>query len=391
MSELDEAAALADAVQKLRISYEQYFAGVERFEPLKERDKVKKELRRLMTARSNNTAFRFRVQTTQATLVTFENHWDRIVRQIEEGTFKRDKLRAQRQQALRDATADVDLIEDDVHDLSDDFEEITELEDRESAVADLLSKGMARAPGATRATGSTGATATMANAPTVPTMGASGASAAGKPPAPRPVGSSLFTASDDLEELVAKPFGGAGASNASGSPRSPTEPTAPRSPTGTTGPNAPRSPMEPTAPRSPIVATGPNAPTATTAPRSPSGPTAPTASTAATAPSSPAAPTAPRSPTAPTTTTAPRPSTGTTVPTVAAAKPAAAGDDLKKLHEAFTSARSKTGESKPISMETLAETVRKQTAAVKAQLGCNDVEFKVAIKDGKAVLKAVPK
>lgn len=317
MSEIDDALALNDAVQKLRISYEQYFAGVERFEPLKERDKVKRELRRLMGMRSNNTAFRFRMQTIQATLVTHETHWDRIVRQIEEGTFKRDRLKVQRrEQALRDATADVDLLEDDVHDLSDDFEEIAEIDQHEASVAALLS------------------------------------GTSEKPAAPRASSNPLFTATDDLDlDLLAKPFGLPPAAATPGTSRATTT-TAPR-------PAAP-------APASPMARplSSPSA-----APR-----TAVTPASAAT--------TAPRS-------AAPRPAPIAPRPAQTASP---GGDDtMQKLHAAFVSARAQTGESKPISVETLAETVRKQTAAVKAQLGCNDVEFKVAIKDGKAVLKATPK
>ncbi len=114
MTDVDEAVELTKAVERLRILYEQYFAGVERFEPLKPRDKLKRELRRLLAVRSNNTAYRFRVQTLQATFVTHETHWDRIARQIEEGTFKRDKLKAQRHLAMmRDMTNEVELLDDE--------------------------------------------------------------------------------------------------------------------------------------------------------------------------------------------------------------------------------------------------------------------------------------
>jgi len=91
--ELDQ---LEESVKKLRILYEKYFAGIERLEPMKERERVKGVLRRIKAQPSNNTAFKFRVQALQATLVTHETYWNRICRQIEDGTFKRDRLRAQR-------------------------------------------------------------------------------------------------------------------------------------------------------------------------------------------------------------------------------------------------------------------------------------------------------
>jgi hypothetical protein len=92
MDKLDD---LAEDMKKLRQEYDKYFMGLERLEPQKLRDAVKKTLRRLMSETNNNTAYKFRLQTLQASMVTHEAHWNRITRQIEEGTFKRDKLRAQ--------------------------------------------------------------------------------------------------------------------------------------------------------------------------------------------------------------------------------------------------------------------------------------------------------
>ena len=93
---LDE---LNEAIDKLRHSYEKYFAGIDRIEPQRDRQKVKRMINQLRAKRFNNTASRFRFQSLQARIVTFESHWNRICRQIEEGTYKRDLLRAKRHQA----------------------------------------------------------------------------------------------------------------------------------------------------------------------------------------------------------------------------------------------------------------------------------------------------
>ncbi len=95
---LDE---LNDAIDQLRHSYEKYFAGIDRIEPQQARQKVKRMINQLRAKRFNNTASRFRFQSLQARLVTFESHWNRICRQIEEGTFKRDVIRAQKHQSQR--------------------------------------------------------------------------------------------------------------------------------------------------------------------------------------------------------------------------------------------------------------------------------------------------
>lgn len=99
MSELGDIDALDEAIKKLRVAYDKYFLGLERREPADERAKVKNWLQRARAEHTPNTARRFRLNQLQASLVTYEAYWDRLCRQIEEGTFKRDLLRAQRQQS----------------------------------------------------------------------------------------------------------------------------------------------------------------------------------------------------------------------------------------------------------------------------------------------------
>ena len=204
---------LEESIKKLRTAYEKYFAGVERIAPGKDRDNLKKDLRRLLGQRINNTAWRFRLQGLQASLITHEVYWNRITRQIEEGTYHRDLKRAQRK-------------------------------------------------------------------------------AAESPPATEPT----------REEAAS----------------------------------------------------------------SPDLPPAPRAGAAAAAAAKPAA----------------------------AAKKGAADSHpayMEKLHAAYNQARKQAGADKNVSIDSLARTVKKQTAALKEKYKCKTVEFRVAVKDGKAILKAVPK
>lgn len=91
------------ALKKLKSAYEKYFVGIERVEPAKERDALKKEVHRLLTDRTINTARKFRIQSLQASLITHESYWDRVVKQIEEGTHRRDVFRLrQRERQLQD-------------------------------------------------------------------------------------------------------------------------------------------------------------------------------------------------------------------------------------------------------------------------------------------------
>jgi hypothetical protein len=95
----DAISRLEEAVKRLRTAYEKYFAGIDRIPPLKDREDLKRDLRRLVASGTRNTALRFRINALQASMITYEAYWDRITRRIEEGTYHRDQLRMQRKSA----------------------------------------------------------------------------------------------------------------------------------------------------------------------------------------------------------------------------------------------------------------------------------------------------
>ena len=98
-----EIAAEIDQVEKdvheLRATYELYFMGVEKLEPMTQRDLLKAKLRRWQELRPRNTALRFRVQQLKARIVSLENYWERTTRQREAGNYRRDRARVQRRAA----------------------------------------------------------------------------------------------------------------------------------------------------------------------------------------------------------------------------------------------------------------------------------------------------
>jgi hypothetical protein len=212
----DEFHRLEAGFKQLKVAYDKYFSGVERLAPLKERDALKKLLQQLQSDAAkggSNTARRFRLQTFQARLLSHETQWDRIAKQIEEGTYKRDRLRAER------------LL-------------------REQPPAEQETAKEAPAPAAAKAAG----------------------------------------------------------------PTAPPRPTPPKA----------------------AAATGAKTPVALPAP-------------------------------------------------------------LQQLYEAFNVARRQLGQTEPVPVEAFATTLQQQYQAIKSRFKCNTVEFKVAVKDGRAILKAVPK
>ena len=113
MAQLDKAAKeleqLVDATEKridrLKSLYEQYFQGIERLEPSMERTALKVVLMDLRKTKIRNTALKFRILQLVSRMNTFENYWSRISRQIEEGTYHRDVLKARYRSKQKDQAA----------------------------------------------------------------------------------------------------------------------------------------------------------------------------------------------------------------------------------------------------------------------------------------------
>jgi cold shock CspA family protein len=81
---------LETKIDQARSLYEQYFAGVLKQEPKKEFESVNRLVNSFKPQDLKTTASRFRFQNIQQRYIVLRNHWDKILKQIEEGTFKRD-------------------------------------------------------------------------------------------------------------------------------------------------------------------------------------------------------------------------------------------------------------------------------------------------------------
>jgi len=100
-----EVIALLDELQvridQLKIAYEQYFLGIEKFAPVKERQECARIVRRVQTAQTTNTALRFRLNSLNQRFLSYQTYWNRILRQIEAGTYHRDLARVERDMKRR--------------------------------------------------------------------------------------------------------------------------------------------------------------------------------------------------------------------------------------------------------------------------------------------------
>ncbi len=84
-------------LERLRALYEQYFLGFEKIEPSVARKDVDRRIYVLRREKIRNTGKRFKLQTIIQRYNTFQQYWQRICREIENGTYRRHVLRAERQ------------------------------------------------------------------------------------------------------------------------------------------------------------------------------------------------------------------------------------------------------------------------------------------------------
>jgi hypothetical protein len=131
---------LEERVDRLRAIYEQYFMGYEKLEPTVQRRDVDRRFTNLRKINIRNTALRFRFNVVTQKFNTYAMYWTRICRQIEEGTFKRHVIKANKRfgpgtrRGSDELSIDVDLGDFDV-----------DLEDFENETANVLAEAEAHA------------------------------------------------------------------------------------------------------------------------------------------------------------------------------------------------------------------------------------------------------
>lgn len=94
-------------LSQLKRDYEQYFLGIRKREPINLRREVEKILRYWGNMHIPKAAARFRFNTLNARFFSYRQMWERVVREIENGTYKRDVFKAKLHERERgiDSTA----------------------------------------------------------------------------------------------------------------------------------------------------------------------------------------------------------------------------------------------------------------------------------------------
>ncbi|MFZ4857043.1 MAG: MXAN_5187 C-terminal domain-containing protein [Desulfuromonadaceae bacterium] len=92
MAIADDVILLDKKLSELIIKYEQYFIGLEKREPLLLLGDVESLVRRYSGTPINNTMYKHRYTMLVARLNTYREHWNRILKLMEEGRYSRDRF-----------------------------------------------------------------------------------------------------------------------------------------------------------------------------------------------------------------------------------------------------------------------------------------------------------
>lgn len=92
---LDE---LEEGIERLKVQFDRYFYGVDKVPPVREREKLERAMRNVMRQPFTTTVLRYRFAQLKQRLTTYTHYWNRILNQIEKGTYKRVLAEASRRE-----------------------------------------------------------------------------------------------------------------------------------------------------------------------------------------------------------------------------------------------------------------------------------------------------
>jgi hypothetical protein len=385
----------------LRALYEQYFLGFEKIEPAVARKDVDRRIYVLRREKIRNTGKRFKLQTIIQRYNTFQQYWQRICREIENGTYKRHVLRAERQM-----TPEMQL----TIAAKRRFGKLAAAGDaRSEAAASAQDPPTDAPPGGF--TASEAPTEIMPRADDAPVSD----DFATRRPAPRdPASDQVPRRAPPPKPERARPLSsqpapraeGAGAKLESleldmgflgswappppkGAPKAKSSPQAAPSPKPKSSPRA-APPPRPVAPPRP-AATPPRP--AASPPRPAASPPRPAASPpppAASPPPPAAPPPRPAAPPPPPAAPPPRPAAPPPKPVARPAESPRAGlsdDRVKDLHDKLSALKKENREAGQVSLESLKKTLRDAEDKLRQKHQGKRIDFEVVIRDGKAIVK----
>src|SRR4029077_10576145 len=92
----DILADLSVRMERVKMLYEQYFMGIEKIEPLTARKEIQRVMLALQQEYIRNTGLRFKFNTMLQKWNIYITYWNRILREIENGTYTRHLAKLRR-------------------------------------------------------------------------------------------------------------------------------------------------------------------------------------------------------------------------------------------------------------------------------------------------------
>lgn len=83
------------AIAELKVEYEQFFSGLLPIPPEKSHNEIKRLQRNLRRAPFKNSAMNYRLRMLEMRLASLNTYWQRVMREREAGTYRRDVFKAQ--------------------------------------------------------------------------------------------------------------------------------------------------------------------------------------------------------------------------------------------------------------------------------------------------------
>ena len=77
-------------MKTLEIAYEQYFSGLEKREPMRDREDLTKRIRQFANRRIMQTDLRFKYQNLATRFHSYNGYWERILKLMDEGKYHRN-------------------------------------------------------------------------------------------------------------------------------------------------------------------------------------------------------------------------------------------------------------------------------------------------------------
>ena len=113
----DDLVVLDNKLKQLKLEYEQYFMGFRPREPVMLRGDVNKLVARYSNTGIQNTSLRFKFNNLCARFFAMRRQWDAVLRQIEEGTYRRHIFKArlhERDRSGEDVPASAETLDADL-------------------------------------------------------------------------------------------------------------------------------------------------------------------------------------------------------------------------------------------------------------------------------------